>query len=133
MIEGAPILPKGWKPTSDAYADNTVGYSFSYYLLPPSKNFTKNMGQAEKTLLLEHARYLKEAGLRFEESLDHDTQYGLDAWLPKATEMEIRQIAANDSAIKANLGFHVRYHKLVSQGLKRRAVVRDETGKEVSW
>jgi hypothetical protein len=133
VIRGGPVLPKGWKPTSDTYADNTVGYSFSYHLLTPSKNFIKNMGEAEKKLLLEHAQYLKEAGLHFEDALDPDKQYGLVAWLQDATEMEIRKIAANDPAIKANLGFHVRYHKVVSIGPKCRPVVRDETGKEVSW
>ena len=132
MIDNKPVLPKGWKPTSDSYADNTVGYSFEYILLTPYKNFTKNMGEVEKTLLLEHARYLKEAGMNFEGN-DPDKEFGLVARISDATEKEIRKIAANDPAIKANAGFHVRYHQVVRQGPKRRPVLRDESGKEVSW
>ena len=132
MVDDKPVLPMGWKPTSHFYADNTVGHRFDYILLTPYKNFTTNMGEAEKTLLLEHVRYLKEAGMRFEGD-DPDKELGLFAWIPDVTEREIRNIAANDPAIRANLGFHVRYHQSVRVGDNLKPVVRDETGKEVSW
>jgi hypothetical protein len=126
-------LPKGWKPTSDSFADNTIGHSYEYWLLTPSENFVKNMGEADKALLLERLRYLKDVGMLLEPSIDEYREYGLRTWIPDATEYEMRSIAANDPAIKANMGFHIRYHQRMQQGPRRRPIVRDETGKEVSW
>ena len=93
---------------------------FTCRILSSRPGFPLNLTDAEKKALQERLTYLKQlGGVVVPSTDDMDKTLGLVVDLPGRMEYELRDIAANDPAVKANTGFWLEYTRPVRQDRDR--------------